>query len=36
VFINTTGQWFVWHTTVMQHPISDTPGAAKQIDGDPT
>jgi hypothetical protein len=31
VFINTTGRWFVWHTTVMQHPISDTPGAAKQI-----
>lgn len=31
VFVSTTGQWFVWNSTVMQHPISDTPGAAKQI-----
>ena len=31
VFINTTGRWFVWHTTIQQHPISDVTGAAKQI-----
>jgi hypothetical protein len=31
VFVNTTGQWFVWNTTVMQHPISDPSGAARQI-----
>lgn len=31
VFINTTGHWFVWNATVMQHPISETAGAAKQI-----
>jgi hypothetical protein len=31
VFISTTGQWFVWNTTVMQHPVSDAAGAAKQI-----
>lgn len=31
VFVSTTGQWFVWHTTVMQHPITDAPGAAEQI-----
>lgn len=31
VFVNTTGQWFVWNTTVEQHPIGDVAGAAKQI-----
>jgi hypothetical protein len=31
VFINTTGQWFVWHTSVMQHPVNDAAGAAQQI-----
>jgi hypothetical protein len=31
VFVSTTGQWFVWNTTVMRHPINDPTGAAKQI-----
>jgi hypothetical protein len=31
VFISTTGQWFVWHTSVKQHPINDAAGAAQQI-----
>ncbi len=31
VFINTTRRWFVWNTTVQQHPISDATGAVKQI-----
>lgn len=31
VFVSTTGNRYVWHTTVQQHPISDAPGAAHQI-----
>jgi hypothetical protein len=31
VFVSTTGNWFVWHTSVRQHPISDAPGAAREI-----
>jgi hypothetical protein len=31
VFVSTTGQWFVWHTTVMQHSVNDAAGAAQQI-----
>jgi hypothetical protein len=31
VFISMTGQWFVWHTSLMQHPVSDPAGAAQQV-----
>jgi hypothetical protein len=31
VFISTNGQRYVWHSSVMQHPISDIAGAALQI-----
>lgn len=31
VFISTTGESYVWHTSVRQHPISDAAGAAQQI-----
>jgi hypothetical protein len=31
VFVSTTGNWFVWHTSVRQHPISDAAGAAREI-----
>jgi hypothetical protein len=31
VFISTTGQQYVWHTSVKQHPINDATGAAQQV-----
>jgi hypothetical protein len=31
VFINTSGRWFVWNTTAMQHSVNDAAGAAAQI-----
>jgi hypothetical protein len=31
VFINTTGQDYVWHTDMQQHPVNDAAGAARQI-----
>jgi hypothetical protein len=31
VFVSTTGERYVWHTSVMQHPISDAAGAAQQV-----
>jgi hypothetical protein len=31
VFISTNGERYVWQTSAMQHPISDSAGAAQQI-----
>ena len=31
VFVSTTGNRYVWHTSVRQHPVSDAPGAAREI-----
>jgi hypothetical protein len=31
VFISTNGQRYVWHSSVMEHPVSDAAGAAQQL-----
>lgn len=31
VFVNTTSDAYVWHTSVQQHPINDAAGAAREI-----
>jgi hypothetical protein len=31
VFISTNGERYEWGSPVMQHPVSDVPGAAEQI-----
>lgn len=31
VFVSTTGNAYVWHTSVQQHPVNDAAGAAQRI-----